>query len=73
MGNLHQRIRVYLVRGGEKYRMRHLVADPAYLSHKIFNGELVAIHSTKSSFKLNSPIYVKQSVLDLSKHLMYNF
>ena len=53
--------------------MRRLVADPAYISHKIFSGDLVAIHSTKSKLKLNRPIYVGQSVLENSKLLMYDF
>lgn len=73
MENLRKRIRVDLVRASEKDRMRRLVADPAYLSHKIFEGDLVAIHSTKSRLTLNRPIYVGQSVLDLSKHRMYDF
>jgi hypothetical protein len=54
-------------------RMRRLVADPAYISHKIFSEDLAAIHSVKSKLKLNRPIYVGQAVLDLSKHRMYNF
>ena len=67
MGNLRKRIRVDLVIASENDRMRQLVADPAYLSHKIYNGDLVAIHSTKSKLKLNRPIYVGQSVLENSK------
>ena len=71
--NLRKRIRVDLVRASENDRMRRLVADPAYLSHKIFNGDLVAIHSTKSKLKLSRPIYVGQPILDNSKLLMYDF
>jgi len=73
MENLRKRIRVDLVRASENEMMRRLVADPAYLSHKIFNGDLVAIHSTKSKLKLNRPIYVGQPVIDNSKLLMYDF
>jgi len=73
MENLRKRIRVDLVRASENDRMRRLVADPTYLSHKIFNGDLVAIHSTKSKLKLIRPIYVGQSVLENSKLLMYDF
>ena len=58
MENLRKRIRVDLVRASENVRMRRLVADPAYLSHKIFNGDLVAMHSTKRKLKLNRSIYV---------------
>jgi hypothetical protein len=73
MENLRRRIRVDLVRVSEGDRIRRLVANPAYLSHKIFAGDLVAIHSLKSRLKLNRPVYVGQAVLDLSKHLMYDF
>jgi len=73
MENLRKRIRVDLVRASENDRMRRLVADPAYLSHKIFNADLVAIQSTKSKLKLNRPIYVGQSVLENSKLLTYDF
>jgi len=71
--NLRKRIRVDLVRVSENDRMRRLVADPAYLSHRIFDGDLVAIHSTKSKLKLNQPIYIGQPVFDNSKLLMYDF
>jgi len=56
--NLRKRIRVDLVRASENDRMRRLVVDPAYLSHRIFDGDLVAIYSTKSKLKLNRPIYI---------------
>ena len=73
MENLRKRIRVDLVRSSELDRMRRLVADPAYQSHKLFDGDLVAIHSAKCKLKLNRPIYVGLAVLDNSKHLMYDF
>ena len=57
MENLRKRTRVDLVRVSENDRMRRLVADLAYLSHRIFDGDLVAIHSTKSKLTLNRPIY----------------
>ena len=40
---------------------------------KIFNPFLVGIQNHKEKVLLNKPIYVGMSVLDLSKHLMYNF
>jgi len=49
------------------------VADPVYQSSKIFSGGLIAVHSVKSKLKLNRPVYTGQAVLDLSKHLMYDF
>lgn len=53
--------------------MRRLLADPAYKSFKIFEGGLVAIHSTKCKLTLNRPVYTGQAVLDLSKLRMYDF
>lgn len=53
MENLRKQIRVDFVGALEKDRLRRLVTNPAYLSHKIFNGNLVAIHNTKSKIKLN--------------------
>jgi hypothetical protein len=73
MENLRKRIRVDLVRSSEEGKMRRLIADPAFQSHILFDGDLVAIHSLKSRLKLNRPVYVGQAVLDLSKHLMYDF
>ena len=65
METLRKRIRVDLVSSSQEDRLRKLVADPAYISHKIFSGDLVAILSTKSKLKLNRPVYVGQAVLDL--------
>jgi len=39
MENLRKQIRVDLVRASENDRMRRLVADPAHLSHNIYNGD----------------------------------
>ena len=39
----------------------------------IFNRDLVGIQNHKEKVLLNKPIYVGMSVLDLSKHLMYDF
>jgi hypothetical protein len=78
MENLRKRIRVDLVRiptdADERCdRLRRLIADPAFKSFKIFDGNLAAVHSIKSKLKLNRPVYIGQAVLDLSKHLMYDF
>jgi hypothetical protein len=73
MENLRKRIRADLVHGEENDRMRRLVADPAYISHKIFSDDLAAVHSVKSTLKPNRLIYVGQAVLDISKYRMYDF
>lgn len=49
------------------------VANPRYDSSVIFNENLVAVKMKKYSTMLNKPIYVGFTVLELSKHLMYDF
>ena len=62
-----------LVRSSEKDKLRRLIASPAFNRTNIFDDGLAAIHMHKSRMVLNRPIYVGMCVLDLSKHLMYNF
>ena len=44
-----------------------------YINHDIFAKNLVAIHEKKEVLKLNKPIYVGCTVLELSKLAMYTF
>ncbi|XP_068675675.1 uncharacterized protein [Montipora foliosa] len=46
---------------------------PTYVSSKIFNENLVAVHKIKETLTLNRPAYVGMCILDLSKTLMYDF
>ena len=48
-------------------------SKPTYVSSKIFNENLVAVHKIKESLTLNRPAYIGMCILDLSKPLMYNF
>ena len=50
-----------------------LTSKPTFVSSKIFNKNLVAVHKIKETLKLNRPAYVGMCILDLSKTLMYNF
>ena len=50
-----------------------LTSKPTFVSSKIFNGKLVAIHKIKETLILNKPAYVGMCILDLSKTLMYDF
>ena len=50
-----------------------LTSKPTYVSSKIFNENLMAIHKIKETLTLNRPIYVGMCILDLSKTLMYDF
>ena len=49
------------------------MSKPTFISSKIFNKNLVAVHKIKETLKLNRPAYVGMCILDLSKTLMYDF
>ena len=71
MENLRKRVDVKLVTN-EKQLMK-LTSKPTYVSSKIFNENLVAVHKIKETLTLNRPAYVGMCILDLSKTLMYDF
>ena len=71
MENLHKQVYVRLVTNEEK--LDKLTAKPTYVSSKIFNENLMAVHKVKETLTLNRPAYVGMCILDLSKTLMYNF
>ena len=69
--NLRKRVNVTLISEPEKL-LKHC-AKPTYVSSKIFNENLVAVHKIKASLTLNRPAYVGMCILDISKTLMYDF
>ena len=71
MENLRKRVDVRLVTSKEK--LSKLASKPTYVSSKIFNENLVAVHKIKETLTLNRPAYVGMCILDLSKTLMYDF
>ena len=71
MENLRKRVDVRLATN-EKSLLK-LTNMPSYISSKIFNENLVAVHKIKEALTLNRPAYVGMCVLDLSKTLMYDF
>lgn len=40
---------------------------------KIFNADLVGVENTKVKLLLNKPVYIGQTILDLSKLVIYDF
>ena len=50
-----------------------MAAKPKYVSSKIFNENLLAVHKIKEALTLNRPAYVGMCILDLSKTLMHDF
>ena len=71
MENIRKRVDVRLVTDEKKYVK--LVSKPTYVSSKIFNENLVAVHKIKETLTLNRLAYVGMCILDLSKTLMYDF
>ena len=45
----------------------------SYMSQKIFDNDLVAIHKSKVTLTLNKPAYIGKYNLELNKLLMYKF
>ena len=71
MENIRKRVDVRLVTDDKK--LVKLTSKPTYVSSKIFNENLVAVHKIKETLTLNRPAYLGMCILDLSKTLMYDF
>ena len=71
MENIRKRVDVRLVTDEKK--LLKITSKPTYVSSKIFNKNLVAVHKMKETLTLNRPAYVGMCILDLSKTLMYDF
>ena len=71
MENIRKRVDVRLVT--DENKLLKMAAKPTYVSSKIFNENLVAVHKIKETLTLNRPAYVGMCILDLSKTLMYDF
>ena len=61
MENLRKRVDVRLVTDEKK--LIKLTSKPTYVSRKIFNKNLVAVHKIKKSLLLNGPSYVGMCIL----------
>ena len=71
MESLRKWIKVRLVNNTKNYWKN--VSRSSFISQKIFNKNLIAIHETKPVLTLDKPIYVRFSLLSLSNTLMYEF
>ena len=71
MENIRKRVDVRLVTDEKK--LLKLTSKPTYVSSKIFNKNLIAVHKIKETLTLNRPAYIGMCILDLSKTLMYDF
>ena len=71
MENIWKRVDLKLLR--DKSKLLKISSKPTYMSSKIFNENLVAVHKIKETLTLNRPAYVGMCILDISKTLMYDF
>ena len=54
-------------------RRNQLVSEPNYHTTKYFSENLLAIKMKKIKVKMNKPLYLGLSILEISKTLMYEF
>ena len=71
MENLHKGVDVRPVTNEKK--LDKLTSKPTYVSSKIFNENLMAVHKIKEALTINRPAFVGMCILNLSKTLMYDF
>ena len=69
MENVRNRIDVKLVSNKKDYLK--WTSKPSYMSHKIFDNDLVAIRKNKVTLTLNKLAYTGMCTLELSKVFMY--
>ena len=54
-------------------RRNKLVSEPNYHTTKHFSENLLATEMKKTKIKMNKPVYLGKSILDISKTLTYEF
>ena len=71
MKNLRSRINIQQVNNEKGYLK--CTSNPSYMSHKIFDNNLVAMRKRKLALKLNKQAYIGTCILELSRVLRYKF
>ena len=71
MENVRKRAIVKLINNENNYLK--VVSRSSFVSQKILDKNLVAVHKIKPMLLLNKPIYVGFSILELSKMIMYDW
>ena len=51
-------------------RRNQLVSEPYYHTTKYFSENVIAIEMKKTKLKMNKPVYLAMSILDISKTLL---
>ena len=74
MENVRERSKIRIVNGLEPDKLLAYIAKPNYKGAFQFEeSNLVSVNMGESTVMLNKPVYLGQSILDLSKTLMYDF
>ena len=71
MDNIRKHRDIKLVKTDE--RRNQLVSEPNYHTTKWFSENLVAIEMRKTKLKMNKPVCLGLSIVEISKTLMYEF
>ena len=71
MENLRKHRDIKLVTTDKK--RNYLVSEPNYHTTKYFSENLLTIEMKKIKLKMNKPVYLELSILEISKILMYEF
>ena len=71
MENMRNRVKVR-VTTTEKEFLKY-ASRPTFINHNIYGKDFVVINEKKKALRLNKPVYVGCTVLELSKLAMYDF
>ena len=71
MENIRNRVDIQLC--SRKEKAIRLFSKPNFERRTVFSKNFIAIHMLRTKIKLNKPIYLGMSILELSKTLMYDF
>lgn len=71
MENLRNRKDIKLV--NNEISLRKYTSKPSFERFQIFNEDLVGVENRTINLRLNKPVYVGATILELSKIVMYDF
>ena len=57
----------------QNIRRNQIVSEPNYHTSRYFSEKLLAIEMKKIKVKMNNPVYLRLSILEIRKTLMYEF
>jgi hypothetical protein len=55
----------------DERKLKKYVSKPSFKRLQIFHENLVGVENQKVNVFLNNPLYLGQTIIDLSKHSMY--